>query len=70
LGGIVVGRHRLRRQRAQLWTVRLGARRIRQVRHDGFGAGVETLFVEGRAQPHDPVFDLDRHCPRIVMGPA
>jgi hypothetical protein len=40
------------------------------VRHDGFGAGVETLFVEGRAQPHDPVFDLDRHCPRIVMGPA
>ena len=41
-----------------------------QMGGDGFGAGVEPLSVEGLAQPHDGVFDLDRYCARVVMGSA
>jgi hypothetical protein len=37
---------------------------------DGGRTGVEALLVERLAQPHDGVFDLDGHRPRIVMGPA
>jgi hypothetical protein len=37
---------------------------------DGGRAGVEALLVERLAEPHDGVFDLDGHRPRIVMGPA
>jgi hypothetical protein len=41
-----------------------------QVGGDGFSAGVEALFVQGFAQPHDGVFDVDRYRARVVMGSA